>query len=951
MPNLRQQILDNIEREFIGPGSETLIQADATHEIITENPRYRYATGVIQSLADGDSQVLDDSEAESDLKYEEMSQSTEVLAHSKADLDDQGEEEDETVSEVNKFPVRYTFGISAFVKSRGPISLKVTLTGGLYKRINRDSYSVALGEDYDRIVEAIRVFTSVTPGDIFNDKFKFNQENRSISIASEARIPEKNQMNHAISEAPKLIRPVLSDFANKLFAKDLYQRVPFSTEIDVNLRMPEHFQTIDLGGKAIEFHSNVTEMFDVEDGVYSVTLTVANVGDTVEGFQPELFQPMLTITSDDVNTFYDFETINLNRATLSDRVELENLMLYGDKKSYAVGHFTSADWDVDSDGNGKICTTFLPNYEMPALEFNIDSISSDVLKASSYTSVTTRDAIREKLDSFVTDYEAWIIGQDAQVQNLNSKFESVTREHIEKCRFSVMRMRKAIDFLMADDVAMDAFQMAHEAMILQRLREDVRDKGRYFQSKNYTDIAPAFEWRPFQLAFILANYEALLNPESTERDLVDLIWVATGGGKTETYLFAIASIILYRRNKYHLSQEDEGVTVIMRYTLRLLTAQQFERASILICALEYIRRQLPTKYGQTEISIGLWIGKDSSPNEQAQAKGIIEGLMGATKDFKEKIEQNTMQVLKCPWCQEPHSLIPPEPTYDESRWGYRTINQRQRKNPNHHNFVCTNPNCDFHELGQELPIYVVDETIYKVRPTLIFGTVDKFAQIALRDKTIALFGNDKEQARNPELIIQDELHLISGPLGTTVGLYESAIDYASSYKGVKPKIIASTATIKNADHQVKALYNRAVFQFPPQGLRGSDSYFVRETTQKPGRLYVGLTNSNRSLVKLQSKFVAATLQYTTQLDYASPAESDYYWTLVGYFNRIVDVGRTNYLINELINLGQKDYVSRNGGQVRPVNPTEITSKIPSGKIPGILQNLFTKRENLDEVID
>jgi hypothetical protein len=955
MTDLRKQILTNIEREFIGPGSESLVPQDDNREIITENPRYRYSTGVIQPyVADSvlvKSELADESGTLDEEAIEELSSSFEVVNHAKSNADDAGEEEDETVSEVNRFPVRYTFGISAFVKSKSEKALRVLFSGGLYRLYKRSDYYIQLEHQYEAISELIRIYLSTSPGDIFADKIQLNDEQKTVKIASDHRIQEITQLRSAVSGAPVEIKNVLGDLANKLFAKDLYERVPFEVELYVDLSKPEDFQKIVLSGKTVHFHSNIVEMSDIEDGVYSVTLTIENTGQTSEGFMPQLYQPVLSIQAEENQSFFDFESINLSRTTLSERGELENLMLYGDKKSYAIGRFTSADWKVDESGHGIVYTSFLPNYEMPALEFNIDGIDSDILRASSYTSVTSKESIKTNLSTFVSSYEAWVADQELQIRTLHPKFNDIAREHIEKCRFSVERMRKSINFLMTDDVALDAFQIAHEAMILQRLRGDVRDKGKYFHSKKYVEIQPAFQWRPFQLAFILANYESLLNPESTERDLVDLIWVATGGGKTETYLFAIASIILYRRNRYHLSEDDEGVTVIMRYTLRLLTAQQFERASILICALEFIRREMPERYGSKEISIGLWIGGASTPNEQSEAKTIIQGLMSAGKDFKERLEESKMQVLKCPWCQEEYSLIPEKPSIDESDWGYRVVNQRLRKNPNNHNFVCTNPNCDFHETGNELPIYVVDETIYKVRPTLVFGTVDKFAMIALRDKTISLFGNDRKQGRNPELIIQDELHLISGPLGTTVGLYESAIDYAVSYKGVKPKIIASTATIKNAQQQVRALYDRSVFQFPPQGLRGSDSYFVRETDKKPGRLYVGLTNSNRSLVKLQSKFLAATLQYTTQLDYSTEEEADRYWTLVGYFNRIIDVGRTNYLLTDIVQQFQKGYVERNSGSVRRINPTEITSKIPSGKIPGILDNLFTTRKKPNEVID
>ena len=138
---------------------------------------------------------------------------------------------------------------------------------------------------------------------------------------------------------------------------------------------------------------------------------------------------------------------------------------------------------------------------------------------------------------------------------------------------------------------------------------------------------------------------------------------------------------------------------------------------------------------------------------------------------------------------------------------------------------------------------------------------------------------------SPELIIQDELHLISGPLGTMVGLYETVIDAMCSEKGVKPKIIASTATIRRASEQVKGLYNRDVKQFPPPGLSADDSFFVKDVpiTKERGRLYVGVMPSGKTQTTVEVRLMGGLLQRTSMLEGIDDEIKDKYWTLVTYF--------------------------------------------------------------------
>jgi ATP-dependent helicase YprA (DUF1998 family) len=283
---------------------------------------------------------------------------------------------------------------------------------------------------------------------------------------------------------------------------------------------------------------------------------------------------------------------------------------------------------------------------------------------------------------------------------------------------------------------------------------------------------------------------------------MDLLWFPTGGGKTEAYLAVIAMLLFHRRFTQNKDGEGAGISVMMRYTLRVLTTQQFERAANLICACEYLRRLESLKTGNTPFSIGLWIGSTAIPNTVREARGDSE--------------QRAMQIRDCPCC---HSRVVLGP--DQSRY----------------EIFCRNTDCAFGKQPEPLPIWTVDEDIYRVLPSLLIGTIDKFAQIVRKEETGRLFGKGTIH-QPPDLIIQDELHLISGPLGTLAGLYETAIDVFCSYNDRPVKIIGSTATIKMADRQVKDLFNRRLYQFPPPGIDSGNSCFAVRDDSRSGRLYL-----------------------------------------------------------------------------------------------------------------
>ena len=441
------------------------------------------------------------------------------------------------------------------------------------------------------------------------------------------------------------------------------------------------------------------------------------------------------------------------------------------------------------------------------------------------------------------------------------------------------------------------------------------------------------------------DINSIVYDESPERNIVDLIWFPTGGGKTEAYLGLTAFAIFYRRLTY--SKEAAGTTVIMRYTLRLLAAQQFTRAATLICACEYIRQQCEKKHrkypiyslGKEPISIGLWIGGTHIPNRNEgknSASYHLEKLKNVGKHYyvrSEKERHNKFQVLKCPWCgtkmvkdDRNNKLV--------GEWGYNMGSGK------HFYMFCPQEDCDF---TNKLPIQIIDDELYRNPPTLLFGTVDKFAMMPWDGRIGAFFGIGSNN-RAPELIIQDELHLISGALGTVVGIYETAVDGICGQKGVYPKIIASTATIRRAKEQCSVLYNREVVQFPAPGLDAEDSFFARESTidyEKGiyGRKYIGIMPSGKTKAMTEIRMMAALMQKAYTMDLPDEIK-DKFWTLTVYFNSLKDLGKASTLVDDDV----KDFIIRTANRMFTtrrliVRADELTSRVSTTELNETLDKL------------
>lgn len=649
-----------------------------------------------------------------------------------------------------------------------------------------------------------------------------------------------------------------------------------------------------------------------DDGSKTITVTMINNHISSEDYNENclksVFQPEILISSKQKNSFSDIR----RNVHVSQNIEIEELsLLYRRVHDYASGHGCAVTWEINPDTEiMELKTEFLPEYEL--IQMMPSSRFDHKVLGMKYLAESTKNDVIDGLKEFYISYSSWIEKIENDSKKLSTQYIDAAKRNVIRCRSTLNVIDKSISALNNPDV-FKAFSLANKAMFEQR-KKMLNNIGKL---ENDVEI----KWYPFQLAFFLQEIYSFANPLSDERKKVDLLWFPTGGGKTEAYLGIAAFVIFLRRIKNGIN--SDGVTVLMRYTLRLLSIQQFERASALICACEIIRRNQNIEGG--EISIGLWGGEKLTPNKLSRADKILNS------DNDEEFGESNPALLKnCPWCG---SIL--------TKKNYICDFSKKRMY-----IKCNNNNCNFKD---GLPIYLIDEEIYEHMPTFIISTVDKFAQLTLNSDTSSIFGIGKNKLP-PELIIQDELHLISGPLGTIIGLYEAAMKKLCEYNGHYAKIVASTATIRNAKEQINALYASDFTQFPPQGIDINDSFFAELSNRdsKPARLYLGCmatgTSPTTMMIRVMSSILYAT-RYLSQIGFEDKVV-DSFWTITGYFNTLRELGGA---IIRVIDDIQDRFNYLRGGKFIKVYPLgnvtksydkylELTSREKSQNIGSIIQN-------------
>lgn len=724
------------------------------------------------------------------------------------------------------------------------------------------------------------------------------------------------------------------------------------------------------------------------DGEWLVSLFLVNGQDEPQELKDTswLFQPELSVESADPARRDTF----VRKARVRDAREADPLahaedkslrMLYRRRVEFAVGHGVSVHAEKSPDDPTRavrVTTKVVPEYEVPkVVPPRLEGLSLDMKELAESNDPAAGLGALPRLYGDWIERQSGLLGS---AHELLDDYSDVAEDALTKCRAARERIQEGLDLLRRDPAAADAFRFMNRAMWLQRVHSIYSENVRRGQRRELAevDVPVNRTWYPFQIAFILLNLPGLTDLHHPERGpgagaTADLLWFPTGGGKTEAYLGLTAYTFAIRRLQGEVEGRsgEHGVAVLMRYTLRLLTLQQFQRATALVCACEVIRREAvaagDSKWGTEPFRLGLWVGYKTTPNTTDKSDDAVKTAHG---QYQQGAQGSPHQLTNCPWCGS--SIDPGKHIKVDVKGVGRTV------------IYCgdTYGECLFsarQSPGEGLPALVVDEEIYRKLPALLIATVDKFAAMPWEGTVQMLYGqvdglcqrhgfrspevedsnsHPKKNGlpaaktvphgplRPPDLIIQDELHLISGPLGTMTGLYETAVDKLASWqvggREVRPKVVASTATTRHSRDQVHSLFLRSVAVFPPQGVNVEDNFFSVQqepAEESPGRRYVGICAPGRRMKAALIRIYTAALASAQVVYEKYGVLADPWMTLVGYFNSLRELGGTRRLVEDDIRsaLRRTDRRGLARRLLRP--PEEMTSRRSSIEIPFLLDRL------------
>ena len=986
----REKFQQRIAKGMIGPGSDTWGLPDEEEIISNDTPIQRYFSGILFPEKDlvycKTQNDLDDAEIQSVSELSDFDNQEEVteLEEPKEGEQRASESELDVVSKTSFFPTN--IGLSVCLPFNVS-EISALISFGLYYQPKNKEVKIKISEEGYR-----SFFNEKIPYQLpFKDILKYESGFMFLERELKGNVGGKKSRSEEFLALDQFVKRDNLKDASALHFTDyliklsnigrVWKRKDFKIPIKIPLKDTVTPIVIPFVSDT-HFKSKIgynVKVVPKEDRQY-VKIQLVNLSDKhpANKFsnrnenlnQKSIFQAEIKVTS---NSFLPFKQFNSNKLQFDEEAK-EIEFIYRSVNNYAVGHNCSSSWNND---HTEIKTTFLPVQDIKDVTNSFgqedykfqDTLNLKNLSVWGFNQHQTL----EHLTHFVDKYGDWISKQEI----INSKEieNNLGEQIIARQRNNYNRLKSNVDLLREQNI-FQAFQIANTAMYIQLIISNDGDFGDREKElieastenldsldffKNYDaqsrkvagkiSFDPAY--RPFQLAFLLLNIKGIVKPESESRkDIVDLIWFPTGGGKTEAYLAVTAFTIAFRRLTNMTGYE--GTTVIMRYTLRLLTAQQFERASKLITTMEFLRKQKEfAKFLKEEpITIGLWVGMGSTPNKLSEAKEkikIIDIECGKTNRKKELIgnpeEKNTFQINSCPWCGT--KLVTKKTNKSgKTIWTYGFKESRKDLI-----ITCNNPKCT---CSERIPVQVIDELLYENPPTLLFGTVDKFAMLSWQEKAHRFFNSLDSAKLPPDLIIQDELHLLSGPLGSITGFFESIIEILSTKVKRTPKIIASTATTRNTDKQIQKLYgNRTVNIFPPSGIAYNDSFFARES-EFSKRRYLGFMPTGKTNVDTQLQILAhllvARLEIYTDTEIKSSLNN--YWTIVSYYNNLKDVGRTfnkvgdeitsftSSLQNRLLKLLGYDKRDFTFNYSRLYDRTkELTSRVESNKVKSVLNEI------------
>lgn len=904
---MRLVIENQVREKILGPGfTKDIIvcNEDASDEILDTNPLDYYCTGILLPV-EPDLEGLEGEDVEENSEEYETDDNNYQLS-SQSDGNSGEKEANEEKEDRDTFKSNHIGIISCYTPETK--SLQLDIQYAIYRCLDKSEINdvkIKLGDEYENFKKLLQEYDEdqATTEKMLakgikarlSSLFVFNEENRTVCLEhniSDLRLNIKTNYKKAYN------------FFRILCSQSFYRRVPKQERLLLMVdETAEKEINEDLKCYVSSYNYN---------GKKYVKVLLRNIHEYVDRINCILFQTEMKLTPVDGKMVSYVEPI----VSVFDSENDLNEYIYREVDNFGKGVGCAVTWD--SEGSW-VKTTYLPRCEVKKFsnEVRLGSYNEEAIKECCELRnlsiwQTDTETLLNRLTKFVEGYAVWHETERKNAQ-LDGEYEKEKKMILKRQKALLERLRDNIHYMRNNPEALESFKIANTAMLIQmvisrdtqfaknRFRsqitqdESVLDNLEYFENANYLatlgNREPAY--RPFQLAFLLMNVKSTFEDEDKYRnEFVDLIWFPTGGGKTEAYLALTALTIVARRR----SGNTKGVSVIMRYTLRLLATQQFERASFLICALDFLRtKQDSLNLGGESISIGLWVGKAVTPN----TVGELRERNGKYYQFMEGIKKdNPFPIVYCPWCGGRLEK-------EDNVQGYCLTGELR----------CRNNSCHF----TTLPIHYIDEIIYREIPTLLFATVDKFAQLHTQNAADLLRNSHK----SVDLIIQDELHLISGPLGSMVGLFEMIVEEMVSKDGRRPKIIASTATTRNTSELVRNLYgNREVNVFPAQGLSYKDNFFshLEETSLRThiGIMPTGRANSNDTEIRMTAILILARIKLFKMYledkgidltDENAVAEIlndngllvkdlDLYWSIVLYYNSLKDLGRSNSRVSQ-----------------------------------------------------
>lgn len=896
---IRSRLVDTLRRDLIGPGPQDV---DLAHERLKNNPSRWYLAGFLAPALDGIAEGTESVEDEGDPLLTDEAPDPETGSSGGRAADDAPDDE------------------PSARKSRVPSSCGLTVL--IDAAVREVEVSLSWG-DY--------VTIPPLPDEVFTDeKAQYDPTYRNVQWQ---RVPGQATVRLPVPQNGRG-RPVLvpgsagAQRAGGALVLEAHAR-PYT--LDQPDGRKRHLMALTV--MVVNRRDNTRRRFSDVTFAFQVRLEVRSA--------PGLY-PRANVTG--------YASSDLD-AALAD-------LHYSDVADYAVGCNTSAGWTPDEDGVVHAAhTDFLPAAEVERVEPNEDIGNVEFcMEALAALAASGPDALRDGLRQLPAHYEAWIVAQQATIAGIAGAPRQATAQRlINSARQARDRIAAGIALLVGDRHARLAFRAMNEA-VARAARQ--REAG--------LDGDPSAQriprWRPFQLAFILLNLSGLQDRLSPDREVVDLLFFPTGGGKTEAYLGLAAWTIAHRRI-INGGTLGAGVAVLMRYTLRLLTLDQLSRASGVICALELMRSEPAwvdgSKHvlGDWPIEIGLWVGSAASPNRLGKTgDGRKDTAVARVRRFRRDGREAPAPIKACPWCATPFS-----------RDSFACIPTERA--PRNMEIRCANAACPFTGT-RSLPILTVDEVIYRRLPAFVVATVDKFAGLPWLAEAGAFFGHvDREDQWGfygaadpsgagvplyggatlapPDLIVQDELHLISGPLGTVAALYEVALDRLATRtwegKQVRPKVVASTATVRRAGAQIEALFDRHQTEvFPPPGPNRRHSFFATTvpSSEKPARLYVGLAAPGKG-PKLIFLRALTTLLAAAEMEAQAGGDADPYLTALCYFNALRELGGARRIVEDEVRSKLATY----GTERQRISP--LDQPFANRRLRDVLE--LTSRESTDKV--